>query len=241
MAKKSLLSMTSSIQHLAIIMDGNGRWAKAKDKPRFRGHQEGAKRVYEIANAVKALNIPYLSLFAFSTENWQRPATEVNGLFRLLNEFLKKYIKTLHQDQVRLLISGRLEGLPLPTITLLQESMEATKNYSRYTLNICVNYGGQDEIVRASKKAMKAIQTGALKEEDLTAKTFTQFLDSAILPPIDCLVRTSGEQRLSNFMLYQMAYAELVFVQKTWPDFKESDLMNVIKEYHDRQRRFGKV
>ena len=241
MAKTDSSSITSSVQHLAIIMDGNRRWAKAKGKPTFRGHQEGVKRVYEIAHAAKAMNIPYLSLFAFSTENWQRPVTEVNGLFRLLNAFLKKYIKTLHQDQVRLLISGKMEGLPKTTMTLLQETIEATKNYSRFTLNICVNYGGQDEIVRASKKAMKAIQIGVLKEEDLTAKTFTQFLDSAILPPIDCLVRTSGEQRLSNFMLFQMAYAEIIFVQKNWPDFKESDLIDVIKQYHERQRRFGNI
>lgn len=229
------------LTHLAIIMDGNGRWAHAKRLPRLRGHQEGAKRVLEIAKAVKLLNIPYLSLFAFSTENWQRPQAEVNGLFRLLNEFVKKYLKTLHEDQVRLVISGRLEGIPPASIALLNQAMEATKNYTRYTLNICVNYGGQDEIVRASKKAFKAIQSGVMKEEDLTPITFTQFLDTAILPPVDCLVRTSGEIRISNFMLFQSAYAEMIFIPKHWPDFRTPDLQQVMKEYQSRKRRFGQV
>ncbi|MEY3431124.1 MAG: Undecaprenyl pyrophosphate synthase, partial [Bacillota bacterium] len=139
-------------------MDGNGRWAQAKGLPRLRGHQEGAKRVIDIAKAAKSLNIPYLSLFAFSTENWARPASEVNGLFKLLNEFVEKYLKTLHDDQVRLIISGQLEALPTLTKNLLTKAIEATKSYQKYTLNICVNYGGQDEIVRAAKKAMHAIQ-----------------------------------------------------------------------------------
>ena len=227
------------LNHLAIIMDGNGRWAKAKGLPRLRGHQEGSKRVLEIAKQAKAMNIPYLSLFAFSTENWSRPELEVNGLFRLLNQFVKKYLKTLHEDQVRLIISGRIEGLPATTQTLLHKAIEETKHYHRYTLNICVNYGGQDEIVRATQKAIKAVQAGLIKVEDITPKTFYQFLDTAILPPVDCLVRTSGEQRISNFLLYQCAYAELIFVSKTWPEFKEADLLNVIKLYQDRIRRFG--
>jgi undecaprenyl diphosphate synthase len=241
MVQKSELTAAPPLQHLAIIMDGNGRWAKAKGLPRLRGHQEGAKRVIEVAKLCKALNIPYLSLFAFSTENWRRPATEVNGLFRLLNEFVKKYLKTLHEDQVRLVISGRIEGLPESSKHLLLDAIEATKNYTRYTLNICVNYGGQDEIVRASLKAMKAIQSGALKEADLTPATFGQFLDTAIMPPIDALIRTSGEMRLSNFLLYQAAYAELIFVDTYWPDFKEKQLKAALKRYQNRQRRFGSI
>jgi undecaprenyl diphosphate synthase len=229
------------LNHLAIIMDGNGRWAKAKGLPRLKGHQEGAKRVIDIAKAAKAMNLPYLSLFAFSTENWSRPETEVKGLFQLLNEFVTKYLKTLHEDQVRLVISGRLEGLPLPTQKLLINAIEETKEYQRYTLNICVNYGGQDEIVRATQKAIKAVQNGLIKIEDITPSTFYQFFDTAILPPVDCLVRTSGEQRISNFLLYQIAYAELIFVTKSWPDFKAADLELVIKTYQERQRRFGKL
>lgn len=229
------------LKHLAIIMDGNGRWAKAKGLPRLRGHQEGAKRVIEIAKALKKLNIPYLSLFAFSTENWQRPVTEVNGLFKLLNEFVQKYLKTLHEDQVRLIISGQLDALPTLTKNLLMDAMDATKSYTRYTLNICVNYGGQDEIIRASKKAMHAIKNGVMKEEELTPITFNQFLDSATLPPIDCMVRTSGEQRISNFMLFQLAYAELIFVSKAWPDFTEKELLKVIQQFAERQRRFGRL
>jgi undecaprenyl diphosphate synthase len=229
------------LNHLAIIMDGNGRWAKAKGLPRLKGHQEGAKRVIDIAKAAKAMNLPYLSLFAFSTENWSRPELEVKGLFQLLNEFVNKYLKTLHDDQVRLVISGRIEGLPLPTQKLLFNAIEETKEYKRYTLNICVNYGGQDEIVRATQKAIKAVQNGLIKIEDITPSTFYQFFDTAILPPVDCLVRTSGEQRISNFLLYQIAYAELIFVTKYWPDFKAVDLQSVIKTYQERQRRFGKL
>ena len=229
------------LNHLAIIMDGNGRWAKAKGLPRLKGHEEGAKRVLEIAKEAKSMNIPYLSLFAFSTENWSRPELEVKGLFKLLNEFVSKYIKTLHEDQVRLVISGRMEGLPLPTQKLLLKAMEDTKSYQRYTLNICVNYGGQDEIVRATQKAIKAVQNGLIKIEDITPMTFHQFLDTAILPPVDCLVRTSGEQRISNFLLYQLAYAELIFVAKSWPDFKAADLQQVIETFQERQRRFGKL
>ena len=229
------------LNHLAIIMDGNGRWAKAKGLPRLKGHQEGAKRVLDIAKEAKANNIQYLSLFAFSTENWSRPKIEINGLFRLLNEFVNKYLKTLHEDHVRLIISGETERLPLSTQKLLQRAMEETKGYHQYTLNICVNYGGQDEIVRATQKAIKAVQNGLIKIEEITPKSFYQFLDTAVLPPVDCLVRTSGEQRISNFLLYQIAYAELIFVEKSWPDFKAADLQMVIKRYHERQRRFGKV
>jgi undecaprenyl diphosphate synthase len=229
------------LNHLAIIMDGNGRWAKAKGLPRLKGHEEGAKRVIEIAKEAKSMNIPYLTLFAFSTENWSRPELEVKGLFQLLNEFVSKYLKTLHDDQVRLVISGRMEGLPQPTQKLLLKAMEDTKSYQRYTLNICVNYGGQDEIVRATQKAINAVQNGLIKIEDITPMTFHQFLDTAILPPVDCLVRTSGEQRISNFLLYQIAYAELVFVTKSWPDFKAADLQQVIETFQERQRRFGKL
>jgi undecaprenyl diphosphate synthase len=229
------------LNHLAIIMDGNGRWAKAKGLPRLKGHEEGAKRVIEIAKEAKAMNIPFLSLFAFSTENWSRPELEVKGLFQLLNEFVNKYLKSMHEDQVRLVISGRMEGLPLLTQKLLSKAIQETKSYQRYTLNICVNYGGQDEIVRATQKAINAVQKGLIKIEDITPITFSQFLDTSILPPVDCLVRTSGEQRISNFLLYQVAYAELVFVTKSWPDFKAADLQLVIKTYQERQRRFGKL
>lgn len=229
------------LNHLAIIMDGNGRWAKAKGLPRIKGHEEGAKRVIDIAKEAKAMNIPYLSLFAFSTENWSRPEIEVNSLFRLLNEFVQKYLKTLHEDQVRLVISGRIDGLPLASQRLLTKAIQETKHYQRYTLNICVNYGGQDEIVRATQKAIKAVESGLIKVEDITPTTFYQFLDTAILPPVDCLVRTSGEQRISNFLLYQIAYAELVFVTKSWPEFKAVDLQQVIETYQERQRRFGKL
>jgi undecaprenyl diphosphate synthase len=229
------------LNHLAIIMDGNGRWAKAKGLPRLKGHQEGAKRVLELAKEAKALNIPYVSVFAFSTENWSRPEVEVNGLFQLLNEFVDKHLNNLHEGQVRLVISGRMEGLPTLTQKLLLKAIDETKGYQRYTLNICVNYGGQDEIVRATQKAIKAVQNGLIKVEDITPITFHQFLDTAILPPVDCLVRTSGEQRLSNFLLYQLAYAELIFVNKAWPDFKAADLHQAIETYQERQRRFGKL
>jgi undecaprenyl diphosphate synthase len=162
-------------------------------------------------------------------------------LFELLNEFVNKYLKSMHEDQVRLVISGRMEGLPLLTQKLLSKAIKETESYQRYTLNICVNYGGQDEIVRATQKAIQAVQSGSMKVKDITPITFSQFLDTAILPPVDCLVRTSGEQRISNFLLYQIAYAELIFVTKSWPEFKAADLQLVIKTYQERQRRFGKI
>jgi undecaprenyl diphosphate synthase len=229
------------LRHLAIIMDGNGRWAHLQGLSRLKGHQEGAQRVIEIAQYCKKQNIPYLSLFAFSTENWQRSKQEVTGLFRLLNQFVKKYLKTLHQDQVRLIISGQMDGLPKDTQTLLRQAIQATATYARYTLNICVNYGGQDEIVRASLKVAHAIQQGSLKPADLNPQTFQQFLDTSMMPPIDLLIRTSGEMRLSNFLLYQLAYAELLFISKHWPAFKPEDLVKAIKVYQKRNRRFGSV
>jgi undecaprenyl diphosphate synthase len=243
MKPSSLASAQSKppLRHIAIIMDGNGRWANTQGLPRLKGHQQGAQRVIELAQYCKKQNIPYLSLFAFSTENWQRPKQEVTGLFRLLNQFVKKYLKTLHQDQVRLIISGQLDGLPKDTQVLLKQAIEATASYTRYTLNICVNYGGQDEIVRASLKVAQAIQQGRLKPADLNPQTFQQFLDTASMPPVDLLIRTSGEMRLSNFLLYQLAYAELLFVTKHWPAFKTEDLAQAIKVYQKRTRRFGTV
>jgi undecaprenyl diphosphate synthase len=237
----STSTLTPPLHHLAIIMDGNGRWANSQGLPRLKGHQEGAKRVIEVAQYCKQQNIPYLSLFAFSTENWKRSKQEVNGLFRLLNQFVKQYLKTLHQDQVRLVISGKLEDLPRETQTLLAQAISETQDYKKHTLNICVNYGGQDEIVRASLKLAQALKKGTIQPENVTVDNYHQFLDTASMPPVDLLIRTSGEMRLSNFLLYQMAYAELLFVTKHWPAFKAIDIAKAIKVYQKRTRRFGSV
>jgi undecaprenyl diphosphate synthase len=227
--------------HLAIIMDGNGRWAKAKGLPRLKGHEEGAKRVMDIAEEAKKLGITYLSLFAFSTENWKRSKQEVSGLFTILESFAKQYKQRLLDDHIRFVVSGDIAALPISTQKVLEDIITATAHHTSHVLNICLNYGGQQEIVEATRRLVHKVQEKTLAIQDITFQTILDhtWLGS-LLPPIDCLVRTSGEQRLSNFMLLHLAYSELVFVPVHWPDFSVAQLHLVMEEYAHRQRRFGK-
>ena len=227
--------------HLAIIMDGNGRWAKAKGFPRLKGHEEGAKRVMEITEEAKKLGISYLSLFAFSTENWKRSSREVNGLFKILETFAKQYKQRLLDDEIRFVVSGDIWPLPSSTKTFIEDLVSVTKHFTSHILNVCLNYGGQQEIVEASKKIVQAVNDKTLLVEDITFETMLDYSWlGKLLPPIDCLIRTSGEQRLSNFMLLHLAYSELFFVPIHWPDFTKDQLHLVLEDYARRQRRFGK-
>ncbi len=227
------------IRHVAFIMDGNGRWAQARNLPRHKGHQEGFKRVREIAKACRDLSIETMSLYAFSTENWKRPQEEIDFLFDYLDYFLKKEIPNLIKDDCRLVVSGDMSRLPEHSIKALTKGLAATAHCHTFTLNICLNYGSQQEIVRAAQALALAVQAGELSPEQIDATMFESKLYTADLPPVDLLIRTSGEVRLSNFMLYQLAYAEMIFTTTRWPDFKKAELLKSLEEYHLRNRRFG--
>ena len=231
----------NAIQHIAIIMDGNGRWATQQHLSRLQGHAEGAKRVYEITEAMQTYGIKNLSLFAFSTENWKRSPSEIEGLFTLLNQFAKQYAKTLVEKNIKLIISGDITPLPEGTRSLLKKVMDSTSNCEAYTLNICINYGGQDDIVRASKIIATEVKEGRLDVEAIDSTLFSRHLYTQTMPPVDLLIRTSGEQRLSNFLLYQLAYAELYFTDVYWPSFNKEQLHLAIESYYARHRRFGSV
>ncbi len=241
MALKQDHTLTTEIplKHLAIIMDGNGRWATSRKLPRISGHAEGAKRVMDIAQASLDAGIQYLSLFAFSTENWKRSPQEIKGLFKLLDEFAVKYEKNLHEEQTRLIISGNLTPLPKITQTLLNRLIETTKTYTKRTLNICINYGGQDDIVTAARVLVDDVINHRFDIKNLNEETFAQYLYTKDMPPVDLLIRTSGEQRLSNFLLFQSAYAELLFIPTFWPDFTKDKLLEAIAIYQQRKRKFG--
>ena len=226
-------------RHIAIIMDGNGRWAKQRGLSRTTGHRQGIERVREIVRACAALGIKALTIFAFSTENWNRPKTEIAVLMRYLDIFLKKEVNDLHKNNVRLMFIGR--GSPLPRH--LQKRMQWAEDYTSantgLTLIIALNYGSRAEIVDAVKKFAAAVVKGEQKIEALDEDTFGKFLYTKGIPDPDLLIRTSGEMRISNFLLWQLSYAEFYFTKKYWPDFTRHELEKAILEYQKRSRRFG--
>jgi undecaprenyl diphosphate synthase len=221
-------------------MDGNGRWAKRRGLPRVFGHKEGVKAVKRIVSYAAERGIKYLSLFAFSTENWNRPKDEVSALMKLLNEYLQKEINELIEKGVSLRVSGRVDMLPDETRQKLLDAIELSKNNNKLVLNLCLSYGGRSEIIDAAKNAAMDVASGKLTLEDFESK-FDNYLYNPDIPDIDLLIRTSGEQRISNFMLYRIAYSELYFTQTLWPGFYEDELDLAIDEYQTRQRRFGKT
>ncbi len=227
------------LTHIAFIMDGNGRWAQAQNKPRHYGHREGFKRVKDIAKACRDLKIKCMSLYAFSTENWKRPQAEIDFLFNYLDHFLKKELDSLLNDDCRLVVSGDMLRLPQHSQEALMIALEKTKHCQTYLLNICLNYGSEQEIVRMTKAVAQDVLTKQLKTEDITLDTIRRKLYTAELPPLDLLIRTSGEIRLSNFMLLQLAYSELVFTPTPWPDFKKEQLYECLIDYGQRMRRYG--
>ncbi len=226
-------------RHVAIIMDGNGRWAKQRMQPRALGHRAGVEAMRGIIRESSDLGIEALSFYAFSTENWSRPADEVGALMGLLMEFFGKEIDELHREGVRIRILGDVQGMPEPQRGALIAAMERTRENAGLKLNIAINYGARAEILRAAKALAEQAASGALKPEDIDDARFSGELYTAGLPEVDLLIRTSGEQRLSNFLLYQCAYAELVFVDMLWPDFQVPAYHEALRAFGRRQRRFG--
>ena len=227
-------------RHVAIIMDGNGRGAKAQGKPRTAGHLVGSDNVRTIAIAADQMGIEYLTLYAFSTENWKRSKDEVSYIMTLPAIFFKKYMKEFLDRGFRMNILGELDALPSSTRKVLEEAMEESKNNTGLNLNICMNYGSQREILLAAKKYAKDVQEGKA-DLSLDEEGFEKYLMTGGFPPVDLLIRTSGEQRISNYLLWQIAYAELEFVDESWPEFTPDVLKRCLDEFGHRDRRFGGV
>lgn len=229
----------SGPRHVAIIMDGNGRWAKRRFLPRIMGHRKGVEAVRRVVEAAPDLGIEVLTLYAFSSENWKRPADEVSDLMGLLHEYLRKEIAELHAKGVRLSVIGDYQRLSPDLVSLIEHGMEMTRGNARLNLVLALNYGAQDEIVRATRAIAAAARAGRIDPDKIEAADVDSFLDTRDLPPPDLIVRTSGEVRLSNFMLWQAAYAELLFVDTLWPDFDADALAAAVESFAGRDRRYG--
>lgn len=229
------------LQHVAFIMDGNGRWAKRRGLPRHLGHKAGCDRIIEIYEECLVQGIKVMSLYAFSTENWNRPRSEIRHLFNYLEIFFKKEIDRIMRDGSQIRTSGDLSKLPLKTQKIIEEAKEKTKDNKNFVLNICLNYGGKDEIVKASKEIAKEVSEGKLAIEDINEDVFASHLYTKGLPDVDLLIRTSGELRTSNYLPWQLAYAEMIFPKTTWPDFTKEEFRKCIDEYYQRNRRFGGI
>lgn len=227
--------------HVAIIMDGNGRWAARRSLIRLKGHEQGAKAVREAVKGCRELGIPYLTLFAFSSENWKRPEEEVNHLMGLFKFFIKRELNELKKSGVKIKFIGHINKLPDDIQKLIDHAVMETKDNSSLVLTIALSYGGQAEIVDAAKRLAIKVKSGELLPEEICEEKFASSLDTAGIPDPDMIIRTSGEQRLSNFLLWQCAYAELVFQDVLWPDFTKKNLENAVKEYYSRVRRYGAV
>jgi len=228
-------------RHLAIIMDGNGRWAKLKNHPRVFGHKNGVNSVRETIEGCREIGIKHLTLYAFSTENWNRPKLEVKTLMSLLVSSLKKELKSLLENNIKLNTIGNLNDLPKGARKELTEVIEKTKNNTALTLTLALSYGSRDEIVNVIKNISKKVVNNELELEEINENIINNHLYTFSLPDVDFLIRTSGEKRISNFLLWQIAYAELYFTNTLWPDFKKENLFNAILEYQNRERRFGKT
>lgn len=233
------MDKTKIPQHIAIIMDGNGRWAKNKHLPKIMGHRAGVLAVERTIKSCINLGVRILSLYAFSTENWQRSKLEVKALMAILKVQLKRYLPKLQKNKVRLVVAGKITGLPVALQKQLQDVIRQTKDNSKLILNLAINYGGREEILRATKDIAKEVVSGKLKLDDVNEETFARHLYTEGLVDPDLLIRTSGEQRLSNFFLWQISYSEFYFTRKLWPEFGNQDLIAAISEYQKRDRRFG--
>jgi undecaprenyl diphosphate synthase len=235
----ALTSQPRPPRHVAIIMDGNGRWAQARGLPRIAGHRRGADAVRRAVTAAAELGIDYLTLFGFSSENWRRPASEVTELMRLLNFYLRGEVAELHEKGVRLRVIGQRDKLAPETIRLIEHAEQLTGGNSRLNLTVALSYGGRDEIMAAARRLAERAQHGEIDPDSIDETCFAGHLYTAGLPDPDVLIRTSGEQRISNFLLWQCAYAELIFIDTFWPDFSKPDLEDAVREFHGRERRFG--
>lgn len=226
--------------HIAIILDGNGRWAKAKGMPRNYGHVQGSKNVEAICEAAHDLGVKYLTVYAFSTENWSRPQDEVEALMKLLRQYLKTCLNTAKKNNMRVRVIGDKSGLSQDLQDTIAQLEEASKAYDGLNFTVALNYGSQDEMLRAMNRMYEDISDGKAKLP-ITKELFESYLDTYDLPNPDLLIRTSGEQRLSNFLLWQLAYSEFYFANVHWPDFSKEELIRAIESYNERDRRFGKV
>ena len=233
--------LNKEINHVAFIMDGNGRWAKKRFLARTKGHKEALNRVIEIVRFAKKIGIKAVTLFAFSTENWNRPEDEINKLFEYLDEFFDKYIDEFIESKINIRVSGDISKLPLHSQKTLQKSLQLTENFNEFCFNICLNYGGRQEIVEAAKQIALDYKNDDLALEELNIKSFSNYLYTKDLPEVDLTIRTSGEVRLSNFLLYQLAYSELIFTPTYWPDFTVEEFKKCLKEFEKRDRRFGSI
>lgn len=229
------------IQHLAIIMDGNGRWAKKRNLPRIVGHRAGAKAVRHIVKACINKEIKYLTVYAFSTENWKRPAEEISGLMKLLIEFIDAEIEEMANNGVKINFIGNISVLPTKNQQKIAWAEEYTKHNNKLIFNIALNYGGRDEIVRATSLIVKDVELGKISVDAITEELFERYLYTKGQPDPDLVIRTSGESRLSNFLLYQLAYAEIFFTDIFWPDFDEAEFSAIIEKYNERERKFGAI
>ncbi|KEI17042.1 isoprenyl transferase [Clostridium haemolyticum] len=236
---ESNLNKDNIPKHIAIIMDGNGRWAKQKKLPRTLGHKAGVETIREIVKECSNLGVKILTLYAFSTENWKRPKEEVGALMKLLVEYLKKELKELHEENVIIRTIGNISKLPKICQQELTNAYNTTKNNTGLILNLALNYGGRDEIINAMKEIGAKIKEGTLSPEDINEEVISQVLYTKNLSDPDIIIRTAGEQRLSNFLLWQCAYSEFWYTDIKWPDFKKDDLCKAIYDYQNRDRRFG--
>ncbi len=228
-------------QHVSIILDGNGRWAKSKGMPRTYGHTMGAKNIEQICMDADDIGIKYLTVYAFSTENWNRPSSEVAALMRLLNFYLKTIGKKAMKNNMRMRIIGDREGLSDDIRRAIDDIEELTKNNTGLQFLNAINYGSRNEMIRAMKKMLADYKKGDFKEEELNEEKFASYLDTADVPDPDLMIRTSGEERLSNYLMWQHAYSEFYFTKTPWPDFKRADLIEAIKAYTSRDRRYGGI
>lgn len=238
---KSKINTKNLPNHIAIIMDGNGRWAQLKGKPRVFGHKNGVTSVKDVIEGCREIGVNYLTLYAFSTENWNRPKMEVRTLMALLVSSLRKELNTLVKNNIKLITIGNIENLPEKAQAELAEVVEKTKNNTSLTLTLALSYGSREEIVNVIRNISKKVVNNEIGVEEINENIINNHLYTFSLPDVDLLIRTSGEKRISNFLLWQIAYAELYFTDTLWPDFRKENLFNAIVDYQQRERRFGKT
>lgn len=237
----SNFKLNKSCRHIAFIMDGNGRWANKKLLPRHLGHKAGIERIIDITEACYDLGIECVTMYCFSTENWNRPKSEIDHLFKYFNSFFEKYAKKLLDKDIRIRVMGDISKLPPLIKSKLEDIIEKSKENKHLTLNLCLNYGGRQEIIRATQQIASEVKKGELDINNITPELFSNYLYSSSLPEVDLMIRTSGEVRISNYLLYQLAYAEFIFTPTYWPDFTKEKLYECLKEYESRDRRYGGI
>ncbi|GAB6109199.1 isoprenyl transferase [Fusibacter bizertensis] len=235
------LDVTNLPQHVAFIMDGNGRWAKRRGMPRLVGHNAGTETLKKIVKESKRLGVKYITFYAFSTENWKRPSDEVNGLMNILVKFIQSEVDEIHENQIKINVLGNVERLPNYTREQVEYAVKLTENNDAMYFNIALNYGGRDDIVNAVKHIVNDVKLNVLSDDDIDEALFSNYLYTSGMPDPDLLIRTSGEKRLSNFLLWQLAYTEFEFVSVYWPDFTEQVYQKILNDYQKRNRRYGAI